>query len=210
MADMSEKTTRKIHTRLRFDPRFVIGLFLVAASVAGVWFVVDVNDETTPVYRVTHTVTEGTPIAQADLDVSRVLVSGDASVYVAKGDLPGDGSVITRTLEEGELLPRSALEPASRVGLSSVVVGLRGGLPDSVSRGSEVDVWAAEPTDDQGFQPPVVIVDGAVVERVVEEDSMIAGSAPSIEILVPDADIGTILDAQANGYALSVVDGRGA
>lgn len=208
MADMSEKA-RKAHGRFRFDLRFVIGLLLVAGSVAGVWFVVNVNDATTPVYRVSKTVTEGTPVAQAELAVTRVRLSGGAGSYVGEGELPQKESVIMRTLEKGELLPQSALVPADRVELSSVVVDLRGGLPESVTPGSTVDVWAAEPTEGQGFAPPAVIVDRAVVERVIDDDSVIAGSTPSVELLVPDTDIGSLLDAQANGHALSVVDGRG-
>ncbi|WP_176980833.1 SAF domain-containing protein [Paramicrobacterium humi] len=197
--------TRAVRRRFWFDPRFVIGIVLVVVSVFGVWFVVSTNDKTIAVYSAASTLTPGTVLSDDDLVVTHVRLGAVEGNYVLSGALPGAGALLTRTIPKGELLPRSAITDASSVGVSPVVVHLAGVLPASVDTGSVVDTWAAEPVEGGGFGQPVVIVDGATVNRVIEDDAMVGGAQVSVELLVPKGDVATVLAAVANGHALSLV-----
>jgi hypothetical protein len=48
-------------------------------------------------------------------------------------------------------------------------------------------------------------VSSAIVVRIIEQKNLVATSGASVELLVPKADTASVLDAIANGAALSVV-----
>lgn len=204
-ASTAQVSARPVRRRFWFDPRFLIGIVLVAVSVAGVWFVVTTNDETVPVYAAGSTLTPGSMLTEGDLVVTRVRLGDLEGSYVRSGALPGEGALVTRTVPEGELLPLSAITDASSVGVSPVVVDIAGVLPASIDTGSVVDIWAAAPVEGGSFDQPVVIVDGATVNRVIEGDGMVGDARVSVEVLVPKGDVATVLSAVANGYAMSLV-----
>ncbi|GAB2520580.1 hypothetical protein FB385_2796 [Paramicrobacterium agarici] len=208
MVTMPKETSsapRSTRRRFWFDPRFVIGLVLVVVSVAGVWFVVDSSDKTVPVYAASSTLPAGSPLSVDDLTVSRVSLGSLDGEYIREGDLPEGRLVISRTIGDGELVPASAVVAAVESSVSAVVIEIRGELPESVAVGARVDVWAAAPDEQNGFGQPTVIVDGAVVARVSSDDAMVGQQSTSVEILVPKGDVATLLSAQANGHALSLV-----
>ena len=202
------KTTGPTRTRRRFwvDPRFVIGLALVAASIAGVGAVVAGNDRTTAVYTARHTLTAGDQLRSADLVESRVQLGGAADLYLVPAADLQRGLLVTQTILAGELVARSAVGQASGSDVTSVVVDVPGRLAASIVAGSVVDIWSARATGPSEYAPPTILVGQAVVVRIVEPTGIIAAdNGQSVEMLVPKASVGAVLEAIMNGDALAIV-----
>lgn len=202
------KTPRPTRTRRRFwvDPRFVIGLVLVVASIAGVGMIVAGSDRTTAVYTARHTLTVGDQLGSADVTLTRVQLGGAADLYLVPApDLKG-GLLVTQTILAGELVARSAVGDSSGSDVTSVVVDIPGGLAGSIAAGSVVDVWSARATGPSEYAPPTILVGQAVVVRIVEPTGIIAASSgQSVEMLVPQNNVGAVLEAIMNGDALAIV-----
>ena len=192
--------------RFWFDPRFAIGLLLIAASVAGVVGIVGAADSSVQVYAARDSLAPGDSIRSSDLVTTGVRLDGAGELYLVPGDLPDDGLVVTRAIARGELVPAAAVGAASGTRLASVVVGVSGELAESVGPGSTVDVWSAKQTGTGGFEPPVVVVSSANVVRLVEQEGFVVDrESVSVEILVPRSRVARLLEAVANDDAVSIV-----
>jgi flagella basal body P-ring formation protein FlgA len=107
---MARRPERADRGAVRLDPRLLIGIVLIAASTTGVWALVSGLDDSVEVYAARGTITPGTRIDAADLDTESVRLGATAGRYLAPGDLPDGGLVVTRTIEAGELVPDSAVD----------------------------------------------------------------------------------------------------
>ena len=193
-------------TRFRFDPRFAIGLALVAASVAGVSAIVANADRTTAVYAARGALAVGDRILASDLVTTQVRLGVADTLYVTPGRVPADGLVVTRTIAAGELVPASAVGTRSGESVTNIVVELQGKLAASIGPGSVVDVWSSRQTDRGLFGPPAVLVGEAAIVRLVESAGfMAADGGLSVELLVPKAKVAAVLESVANGDAIAVV-----
>ena len=95
---------------------------------------------------------------------------------------------------------------------TSIVLQLAGPVSTVVETGTLVDVWSCRPGGssldaEDAAGTPVVLVSGATVVRVLEEDTLIAGGGggSTVEVLVPRTRVARLLQAIANDDALSVV-----
>ena len=200
---MSPGSTR---ARRRFwvDPRFVIGLVLVAASIAGVGAIVTGSDHTTAVYTARHTLTVGDHLKKSDLVETRVRLGGAADLYLSPTVAPG--LLVTQTILAGELVALSAVGEPSGELTTSVVVDVPGRLAARVASGSIVDIWSARATGPGEYAPPTILVAQASVVRIVEPTGIIAAdNGQSVEMLVPKANVAGVLEAIMNGDALAIV-----
>jgi hypothetical protein len=192
--------------RFWFDPRFAVGLVLVLVSVLGVTLLVAAAERTRPVYAATQTLAAGDVVDAGDLAIAQVRLGRAERRYLSPGDLPPGGVLLTRTVQDGELLPAGAVTDAESVDVSSVVVQSTGRLPRSVAAGRLADVWAAREGEGGVFGPPGVLVPSATVVRVLEDDGLVGdGSTDSVEILVPRERVARVLESIANGDAVSLV-----
>lgn len=190
--------------RFGVDPRLGIGVGLIIASIVGVWSVVQAADRSSPVFVASSTLSVGDTITGDDLSVAHVRLESAAARYLTT--IPDDGLVVTRTIFEGELVPRAAVRADAEVQVSAVVVESAIAIAGSVEPGSRVDVWAAEQQDDGSFSPPTVIVSGASVVRVVEQQGLVStGSGDTVEILVPTGTVAALLAALSGESAISIV-----
>ena len=193
-------------TRFRFDPRFAIGLALVAASVAGVSAIVANADRTTAVYTARVALAVGDHIDASDLVTTQVRLGVADTLYVTPGRVPADGLVVTRTIAAGELVPAAAVGTRSGESVTNIVVELQGKLAAAIGPGSVVDVWSSRQTDRGLFGPPAVLVGEAAIVRLVEPAGfMAADGGTAVEILVPKARVAAVLESVANGDAIAVV-----
>lgn len=196
------KATRS--RRFGVDPRLGIGVGLIIASIVGVWSVVQAADRSSPVFVASSTLSVGDTITGDDLSVAHVRLESAAGRYLTT--IPDDGLVVTRTIFEGELVPRAAVRADAEVQVSAVVVESAIAIAGSVEPGSRVDVWAAEQQEDGSFTPPTVIVSGASVVRVVEQQGLVStGSGDTVEILVPTGTVAALLAALSGESAISIV-----
>ena len=187
------------------DLRLVVGLVLVAASVAGVTWIVGAADRTVAVYSAKTALYPGDRVTAEDLALARVRLGAGEAHYLTVTDLPADGAVINRAVGEGELLPAAAIGSAQGSSLAPLVVDLSGPLSAAASPGAVVDLWAAERLDSTRFGPPAVLVPGATIVRVLEEEGLVADAGIAIEVLVPRASVARLLEALSNEDAVAAV-----
>lgn len=192
--------------RFWFDPRFAIGLVLVAASVAGVVAIVGAADTSVLVFAARTPLAPGDRIDGDDLVGTSVRLDGADTLYLVPADLTDDGFVVTKAVARGELVPASAVGSAEGQRQTSIVLAVNGALAASVVAGSTVDVWSARQSAAGAFDAPVVIVAAATVVRLVDQEGLVVDNrSVSIEVLVPRTDIARVLEAIANDDAVSVV-----
>ncbi|MEV8253458.1 hypothetical protein AB0O95_05760 [Rhodoglobus sp. NPDC076762] len=191
---------------IALDPRLAIGIVLVVASVVGVVSIVAATDDSTEVYAAASTFTPGDRVLGSDLVVRSVKLNEATDLYIARGEMPAEGFVATRSIEKGELVPASSLGSHEGLSLTSLVISPQGGLSASVATGASVDVWASAEQADGMFGAPSVIISGAVVVRLLEDDSLVsANHSSAVELLVPRSHVARLLEAMANGDVLSVI-----
>lgn len=199
--------TRPARTRrtVGLDPRLLIGVVLVIASVAGVYAVVTATDRSVLVLAAVSTVSPGDRVYAADLRPTSVQLGDASDRYLVAKDVPADGLLVTRAVAEGELVPRSAVGSAASIRFASIVVTVSGQLSKSIIPGVVVDVWSAAEAEHGVYGPPVVLVGSATVVRVVESGGIIADRGGGVEVLIPRTRIARVLEAVANSDAISLV-----
>ncbi|MEY2847934.1 MAG: hypothetical protein RI885_599 [Actinomycetota bacterium] len=201
-------TTERPPKSFWFDPRFGIGLVLIVASVVGVGWIVTSADRTVDVWAARRLLTPGDRVDASDLIVRAVRLGEAADRYLVESALPADGLIVSRTVADGELVPRAAVGSASSDEEASVVVAVSSALPRSVREGVTVDLWSAVGVEGGAgeFEPPAVLVTGATVVRVVEDDGLIVdGGATGVEVMVPRSKLAAVLDAITSDDAISLV-----
>ena len=197
------------------DPRLVIGLLLVAASVAATVGIVVAVDRRTEVYAAAGALEPGQRIAASDLVTRGVSLDGSDTLYLGVGQVPRGGLVVTRAIAQGELVPASSVGRTSDVDATSLVLRLATRVSGAVRPGAAVDVWSAPPAspgitgkaDDAGAAPPAVLVPGATVIRVLDDDQTVTvgheGSA--VEVRLPRSRVARVLAAIAADEQLAVL-----
>jgi len=204
---MPESLARR--RRFTLDPRLLLGLLLVAASVVAVVGIVSAADRRILVYAAAGPLAPGDRIDAGDLVERSVALDGSDPLYLRPDDLPDGGLVITQSVRGGELVPTSAVGSVAGLRSTSVVIESTGPLSSAVVPGSGVDVWAAPANEETGqadaFGPPSVLVSGAIVVRVLEDDGLVASGGVAVELLVPRSRVARLLHAIANADALAIV-----
>nr|WP_275585448.1 SAF domain-containing protein [Blastococcus saxobsidens] len=171
--------------------------------------VVSAADATVPVWSAASDLAAGTELTGEDLVVVDVRLDEAASLYLSGNTRP-EGSVLSRGVRAGELLPFAALEePADLVQVALPVQA--GYLPPGVQRGRLIDVYAvADPA--AGATGPAVgsvtLVVGGVPVQAVSGSSEGVLSTPTttvqVVVSVPADDAADVLAAIA-GRPLVVV-----
>ena len=164
---MTTATGRTTRRRLRIDPRLLVGIGLVAASVIAVTTLVGAADARVAVYATTEPLAPGDVVTADDLVLRSVALDGAEGHYLTVGGLPGDGFVVTRAVAAGELVPRSAAGSTGGLRATAVVLELSMPLSAAVTPGSLVDVWSSTAGDEGTPGPPTVVVPDATVVRVL-------------------------------------------
>jgi hypothetical protein len=193
-----------------FDPRFAVGLVLVVVSVLGVVGLVDAANSSIEVLAARSALAPGQHVETSDLVPTSVRAGHVEKLYLTAAEVPSEGVVVTRPVAAGELVPHSAVGSTAGDQLTSVVVSVNGGFAASITPGSRIDLWSAQQVDEVdgasgGFAAPTVLVSSAIVVRLIDQKNLVTTAGSSIELLVPKSDTASVLDAIANGAALSVV-----
>lgn len=189
------------------DARFLLGVVLVVVSIAGVWLVVSAARQTVPALAAARTIVPGDAITSDDLRVVDVSLGQIGDAYL-QPDALAEGSVATRTIGEGELVPLDALGDGEDARVTTVVVDTAADVPAAVAEGSRVEIWHAPVVDDTVDTPRILIADATVAE-VAREEGVLGGADASLEVVIPRADVAALLEAQARGAVLSVVPAGG-
>lgn len=191
--------------RPKVDPRLVVGITLVAASVAGTVGIVSASDRTVAVYSLREAVGRGQTLADGVLVESEVALGSLSDGYLRVGDLPEGELVVTRALAAGELVPAAAVEPLSATTTASVVLPVQGPVADGIVPGAFVQVWSL-PSSAAGEEGAAMRADGVEVRRLREQDGLLGSSGDvAVELIVNRSDVPALLEAQGSGAAFALV-----
>jgi len=188
------------------DPRLLIGVVLVALAVAlGSW-TVGQADRTAPVLVAHGVLTPGQPLSGERVGVMRVHLA-DASKYLTPDESLPTGAVITRTVGDGELIPRSSVGDADGLGLRPIAVQVEATLADGVRPGARVDLWFTPDRDSiaAGAAPHAVAEGLTVVEVGKDTGSFSISSGTTVQVLVPIAQLPAVLGALAADGSVAIV-----
>lgn len=191
------------------DARFFLGILLVVISIAGVWFVVSSARQTVPAFAASRTIVAGEALTEDDVRLVDVALGRVGDAYLAQNALDDD-LVLTRTIAEGELVPRSAVDDAAQTLVTTVVLRSSIDVPGSVKAGTVVEVWRAPLIERGRYDTPRILVADATVVSVTRDDSMIGGGASALELVIPRSDVAETLAAMSDESALSIVPTVGA
>ena len=177
------------------DPRLWIGIALVAASVVVGARVLAAADDTVQVWAAAGDLGAGERIGADDLVAQRLRFAdadGSARYFTVDDELPADLE-LTRSIGQGELLPRAAVGAPDQAGLVEVPVAVEPELvPPSVGPGDVVDVYVVAPlsasTDGQQPPPDGPALTGATVVDAPELASSFGTSGKrQLVLAVPEA-----------------------
>lgn len=198
------------------NPRLLLGLLLVAASVVGGARVLAGADDTVAVWTSTRDLPDGATLAEADLGRERIRFPDQeaADGYLSADEPAPVGAVLDRRVGAGELLPRAAVAPREQAELVELPLGVASDdLPATVRQGSVVDVWVAPATpggtggttgsgDEPAPEARRVLEDVTVVAVPGTQDSLAPETTRQVILGVPTErsdDVATALGALADG-----------
>lgn len=192
------------------DPRLIVGIVLVLASVLMGAVLVSRLSETTTVLVARSAIVPGDAIEAADLTAVDLRLGDQTGHYVGTLDAVPDGAVATRAIEAGELVPMSALGQASDVPLRPVVIPVEAAVAESVVPGATVELWHTSPAADDGTAAQAeLLVPDAVVRRI-DEGSSLGMRSMSVEVLVPGDSLDEVLEVLSEDERLDVIGVPGA
>ncbi|MBO1750898.1 hypothetical protein J4G33_03690 [Actinotalea sp. BY-33] len=183
------------------DPRLLVGLVLVALSVAlGSWLVATAG-RTVPVLVARDALVPGSTVQTEDLDVRQVRLPEDGALYLAPGDELPSGLTVVRTVGAGELVPWTALSTDVDLGLRPLAVRPARAVSEQVAVGSVVELWHV-PEDGA---PQRVADSLTVAELSVDTGAFTVEQGPTVHVLVPVDDLPLVLGALAAEGAVELV-----
>lgn len=193
------------------DPRLLVGITIVAVSVLLGARLLASADDTVTVWSVRSDLAAGTPLTSGDLQGVRLRFGSPelAGRYLPADASPPRGSVLTRDLAAGELLPRAAIGDAGAVDLVEVPIALPvDAVPSTLRSGELVDVWVT-PEAETGAAPRAVRVLEEVRVTAVPRNASALGPSSTQQVVVglpaeDQAGLGAALAELSGGTAVIV------
>ena len=206
------------------DPRLLLGVVLVASSVAlGSWLV-SAAGRTTPVFVTQGPLVAGEAIEAGRLQVRDVRLPEGADLYLTAQEGPPAGLVATRTVGAGEIVPLSAVASSADLDVRPVAVAADEALSADVVEGSVVDLWfVPEPAPGATAASTEVTIDGSepstsdpgaprqlaasltVSEVSTPEGALAVGARATVHVLVPVGELAQVLQALSADGSVQVV-----
>lgn len=192
-------------SRKGIDLRVIAGVVLVIVSVMGVTFLLSQGKKTQAVYVAAQSIPTGHPIAPSDVTLVHVALGEASENYIAEGELT-TGSIATHAIRAGEFIPERSLSTTRTAKVTSVVIELTTPMPQGIGVGSSVDLWSAMAAGQGVYATPSVLVTRAELISEVKQEGITAfHEGAMVEILIPADAVASVLEAQANKDAMSVV-----
>lgn len=208
MTDLPSPQARRLRPPSWRDPKLVVGVLLVLASVVLGSRVVQAADDTVPVYAAAEALTPGDPVDERDVTVVQVRLDDALDGYLTTGDGLPDGAVALRSVGAGELLPRATIGDAEALVRRPVGVPVQGSLPAGLSKGAQVDVWVSEPDPERAgsFVDPVRLASSAEVAEVSETGGALgSGVSTTVQVLLTEDELRPALRALAGDAEVALV-----
>nr|WP_066292733.1 hypothetical protein [Arthrobacter sp. B6] len=188
------------------DPRLLVGILLVLASVAGVISLVGSADRTTEVYAARDSIGVGEMLTVDNMVRAKVRLGDIEQHYIpVEGGLP-EGAVAVQRIGKDQLVPRESLGTVDALNRKPVAVTVQEALPTQAVAGTRVDVWVALPDAKNGFSEPKLLLPGAEIAEITSGSTALGSSRSTVlMVLVSDSQMPGLLGAQANQAKISVV-----
>ena len=188
------------------DPRLLVGVLLVLASIAGVIFLVGSADRSTEVYAAREGIAVGERLTQENVVRAKVRLGETEQHYITvAAGLPQDVVAMQR-IGKDQLVPRASLGAVDQLNRKPVALTVEQTLPSQAVAGARVDVWVAQPDAKNGFSEPKLILPGAEIAEVANGSTALGSSKTTVlMVLVEDKQMPALLGAQANEAKISVV-----
>jgi len=188
------------------DPRLLVGILLVLASIAGVIFLVGSADRTTEVYAAREGIAVGERLTPENVVRAKVRLGNTEQHYITvEAGLPQDVVAMQR-IGKDQLVPRASLGAVDQLNRKPVALNVEQTLPSQAVAGARVDVWVAQPDAKNGFTEPKLILPGAEIAEVANGSTALGSSKTTVlMVLVEDKQMPALLGAQANEAKISVV-----
>jgi hypothetical protein len=190
------------------NPRLVLGVVLVAASVVLGARLLAAADDTVGVWALTRDLPAGAVVDEGDLERRQVRFPDErtADGYLAARDALPSGTTLNRPVSGGELLPRSAVAEVAERDLVEVPISVvSDDLPATVRQGSVVDVWVAPKVSAVGreqVKAVPVLTDVVVVAVPRTSDTLAPQTTRQVIVGVPAARsdvLGAALGGMSDG-----------
>lgn len=192
------------------DPRLIVGIVLVVASVLMGALLVSRLSATTPVLVARSAIVPGQTIEASDFVVAEVRLGDHTERYAGSVEAVPDGAVAMQAVQEGELLPLSAIGQAADVTLRPVVIPVDATVAESVAPGATVELWHTSPATDESEEASAVLLVPDAVVRRVDEGSSLGMRSMSVEVLVPSDSVHEVLEVLSEDERLDVIGVPGA
>jgi hypothetical protein len=188
------------------DPRLLVGVLLVLASVVGVISLVGSADRTTEVYAARDSIAVGEKLTPDNVIRAKVRLGETEENYVTvESGLP-EGLVAVQRIGKNQLVPKESLGKVDELDRKPVAVTIEETLPAQAVAGTRVDVWVALPDARNGFSEPKLLLPGAEIAQVSTGSTALGSSRNTVlMVLVADSQMPALLGAQANQAKISVV-----
>lgn len=188
------------------DPRLLVGVLLVLASVVGVISLVGSADQTTEVYAARDSIAVGEKLTADNVVRTKVRLGETEQHYVTvEAGLP-DGLVAVQRIGKNQLVPKESLATVDALDRKPVAVTVDEALPPQAVAGTRVDVWVALPDARNGFSEPKLLLPRAEIAQVTAGSTALGSSRNTVlMLLVADSHMPALLGAQANQAKISVV-----
>jgi hypothetical protein len=214
VSDLPTPTAARLPRARWLDARLLVGLFLVLVSVVvGARVFADADDRV-QVWSATRDLGADTPLTGDDVEATSVRLDRVAGRYVsAAEDL--EGSVLTRPVGRGELVPVGSVGAAGSLDQRRVVIEVDRFGVVGLARGRKVDLYVVRAgSGSESPSPPELVLAGVTVgEDVRSGGSSFGGGGAKVglTLLVDQEDVPEVIDAVANGAVyVAALPGAGA
>ncbi|MGO4120298.1 hypothetical protein [Arthrobacter sp. YAF16] len=188
------------------DPRLLVGILLVLASVVGVVSLVAAADQTTEAYAASEPIAVGEKVSPDKLHRVKVRLGDVEPQYLTPESGMDSGLVAVQRIGKDQLLPRESFGRLDALDRKPVAISVEEALPPQAVAGSRVDVWVALPDTRNGFSEPTLLLPGAEIAQLTPGSTALGSQRSTVVmVLVSDGQMPKLLGAQANKAKISVV-----
>ena len=204
------------------DPRLVVGVVLVCASVALGSVVVGRSDDRVAVYAARTALVPGQRLEEADLTRVEVQLGTEAARYLRVGRLALDRFVVAE-VRSGELVPAAAVGGRDDAGVQPITLSVEAGSAATLVVGSQVDVYVNPPvaTRDSGgdagalpagrgstYSGPLLSLHAVSVAGLPRQEGALGGAASAqryVQVMAPSEAIRGLIAQVDEGAKVTVV-----
>lgn len=194
---MDVPSARRIARPTWINTRTVLGIMLFAAAVVAGGRFLEAANTTTPAWVAARDLAPGDVVGSEDLRIVDVNLPADVGAHYVTGATSLSGSVVTRPVAAGSLLPTSAVTLEANTGpgrLLTVPVAPEHAVGGGLRPGDLVDIFATA-SDGDGCTTLVAaeleVVDVVAAGGLVLEEEAVAG----ITVAVAPSEVGAIANA---------------